>query len=685
MTQPKTVKPYGTWPSTLTANTLATGALRFSEPKWANSQTVLWPQSVPADGGRTTLMCVTVAPAQQSQTQIQIQTLSQRASSSISAPTSLLPSPWDVRSKAHEYGGGAFAVKDNHVFFVNAADQQIYRFDRQSASAPTAITQAPQCRYANLTLHPSGQWLFAVCEDLTQSQAAPAASIVAINLTHPKQYTLAQGQDFYAGLCIAPNGLKLAYITWQHPDMPWDNTTLWELDWQNNSLETITREYDASSASDQHSHTLQSLIKTTCIAGHKNNEAICQPAYSPSNVLHYVSDLHEWWNIYSSQNPQQPLVKLQADCATPQWTFGMQNWGFMSDSTLLISASQNGAWQLISADLLNKTHTTITTEQSVFSHIHCHNGQAVMLSAGLQQSTAPTLVNLNSHLNAATHASTARITPLIEAKPELPINDISQPQSHWFDTTDQQQAHLWYYPPTHSQYQAPAGTQPPLIVLGHGGPTGATEASFNSKIQYWTQRGFAVADVNYRGSTGFGRTYRHALIGQWGVKDVDDLCHAATYLANKGLAHPQQKIIKGSSAGGYSVLAALTMRNTFNAGVSLYGIADLETLTQDTHKFEAHYLDKLIGPYPAQKALYKARSPINHIDGLNCPILVAQGLDDKIVPPSQAQLIVEAAQKKGVAVKYLAFAGEAHGFRQPATLIALFEAEQQFYTETFNL
>ncbi len=679
MTHPKAIKPYGTWPSILTANTLAAGALRFGEPKWAKDQTVLWPQSVPAEGGRTTLMCATVAPAPQAQA----------ASQPASTPTSILPAPWDIRSKAHEYGGGAFAANADQVFFVNAHDQQIYRFDWPTPSTPIAITQTPLCRYANLTLHPDGQWLFAVCEDLTRSQAAPAASIVAINLTHQKQYTLAQGQDFYAGLCIAPNGLKLAYISWQHPHMPWDNTTLWELDWQSSSLEAIARKYDAGSASGR---TLDT-IKATCIAGHNHNEAICQPAYSPNNVLHYVSDLHEWWNIYSSQNPKQALVKLQADCATPQWSFGMQNWGFMSDGTLLISASQNGAWQLITANLLNTTHTTITTEQSVFSHIHCHNGQAVMLSAGLQQSTVPTLVNLNANLHTASDLNTAqaqpavaaRITPLIKAKLELPANDISQPQSHWFDTTDQQQAHLWYYPPTHSQYQAPSGTQPPLIVLGHGGPTGATEASFNSKIQYWTQRGFAVADVNYRGSTGFGRTYRHALIGQWGVKDVDDLCHAATYLANKGLAHPQQKIIKGSSAGGYSVLAALTLRNTFNAGVSLYGIADLETLAQDTHKFEAHYLDKLIGPYPAQKALYKARSPINHIDELNCPILVAQGLDDKIVPPSQAQLIVEAAQKKGVAVKYLAFAGEGHGFRQSATLIALFEAEQQFYTDTFDL
>ena len=334
---------------------------------------------------------------------------------------------------------------------------------------------------------------------------------------------------------------------------------------------------------------------------------------------------------------------------------------------------------LIGYDLTLKTFSKIPSTLSVFSHLHCANGQAVMLSAGQQQITSPTLLTIKPQT-----PSKAKLQPLLRAQSPLHKEDISHPQSHWFDTTNNEQAHLWYYPPTNAQYQAHQTAKPPVIVLGHGGPTGATEASFNSKIQYWTHRGFAVADVNYRGSTGFGRLYRQALAGQWGIKDVDDLCCAAEYLAAKGLAHPEQKIIKGSSAGGYSVLAALTMRTTFNAGVSLYGIADLETLAKDTHKFEAHYLDTLIGPYPAQKALYQKRSPINNMAGLNCPILVAQGLEDKVVPPSQAELIVQAAKRKNIYVEYLSFAGEGHGFRKADTLIKLFEAELQFYAQIFG-
>lgn len=645
--------PYGTWPSTLTANELAIGVLRFGEPKLIGKNAVIWPQSVPSEAGRTTLMY----------------------SHNHSEPMSLLSAPWDVRSKVHEYGGGAFAVNmmsdkrhehpsNNHAFFVNAKDQQIYRFNWQTPNIPSAITHTPQCRYANLTLHPSGEWLFAVCEDLSQSHTSPKASIVAINTRTQQQLTLAQGADFYAGLCMAPCGFKLAYICWHHPNMPWDSTELWELSWQNANL-------------------VSAPIQAKAIAGQQHSQAICQPAYSPNGHLFYVSDLHEWWNIYSSQNPQKPAVKIAADCATPQWTFGMQNWGFINETTLLISATQNGHWQLYIADLTLETFSPIPSSAlSVFSHLHCANGQAVMLSAGQQQITAPTLLTLTPPQ--ASTCSKTKLQPLLTAQPPLSAEDISHPQSHWFDTTNNEQAHLWYYPPTNSRYQAQNTAQPPLIVLGHGGPTGATETSFNSKIQYWTHRGFAVADVNYRGSTGFGRLYRQALAGQWGIKDVEDLCNAADYLAAEGLAHPEQKIIKGSSAGGYSVLAALTMRTTFNAGVSLYGIADLETLAKDTHKFEAHYLDTLIGPYPAQKALYQKRSPINNMAGLNCPILVAQGLEDKVVPPSQAELIVQAAKKKNVYVEYLSFAGEGHGFRQADTLIKLFEAELQFYARIFG-
>ncbi|HEY7774702.1 MAG TPA: prolyl oligopeptidase family serine peptidase, partial [Marinagarivorans sp.] len=358
------------------------------------------------------------------------------------------------------------------------------------------------------------------------------------------------------------------------------------------------------------------------------------------------------------------------------------NWDFWDADTLIYAASQNGAWTLNSYHLKTHRQIRICDGFSVFSHISCasnaQSGPCAALFTG-----SPTASNAPSYLTQDLgqwhiHRITQSTSPLADA-------DISVPRSFWFDTSGGEQAHLWYYPPTNANYCDNDDSKPPLIVLGHGGPTGATDTALNLKIQFWTSRGFAVADVNYRGSTGFGRDYRQRLNRQWGVLDVDDLCAAAEFLVTETLVHPSRKVIKGSSAGGYSVLAALTQHTTFDAGVSLYGIADLEALAKDTHKFEAHYLDGLIGLYPDEKAVYQTRSPINHIDGLNCPILVAQGLDDKVVPPEQAELIVQAAKRKGVPVEYLPFSGEGHGFRQAGTIIELFTREHAFYCRTLKL
>jgi dipeptidyl aminopeptidase/acylaminoacyl peptidase len=658
---------YGTWPSSLSAEQLAQGSIRFGEPRLL-AETVYWPQSLPNETGRSTIMAMSLT-AKKPQA------------------TSLLEAPWDVRSKVHEYGGGAYAVNDQELFFVNAADQQIYRFKLDRSQSPKAITAATQSRYADLVIHPSGQWLVAVCEthqDAPESQgaevvananaiASPVASIVAISLgDDDTQFTVASGNDFYAGITLSPNGKKLAFITWNHPDMPWDNSALWECNWQNGSPQN-----------------LQSIAGS--ITSSTDQQSLTQAQYSAFNSLYFVSDKSNWWNIYQAMDSTSGLDhttekssvaakitwQIAADCATPQWTFGARTWGFLDEKRILIAYTEDGKGFLAVYDIQKNTSTRLNCPYTFFSHMDCNNGSAVVICGGPGNPSAPALVcEIDGQW---------LIRPLTHISNPLAAADISQPKSYWFPTTRGEQAHLWFYPPTNALYKGEKNTFPPVIVIAHGGPTAAADTSLNLKIQFWTHRGFAVADVNYRGSSGFGRAYRQRLQNQWGLLDVEDLCAAANFLVEKNLVHPQQKIVKGSSAGGYSVLAALTRHKIFNAGVSHYGVADLTALAKDTHKFESRYLDGLIGQYPEQIQEYRERSPINHVDELNCPIFIAQGLDDKVVPPAQAELIVEAARKKQIPVIYLQFDGEGHGFRQAKTIVELFTAEYNFYRNIFRL
>lgn len=633
----KTKLPFGVWPSELTAEALASASPRFGEPKIIQGG-VVWAQSLPEEKGRMALFI--------------------RFDGDDRDSHCILSAPYDARSKAHEYGGGAFDANGEQVYFVNGADQQIYGININEAKSresivPWRLTNAFNCRFADLKIIPKRNSLLAICED--HSSTDPVASVVEIDLTTGAQYTLLKGADFYAGLCVSPCQSKAACIQWQHPNMPWDVTELIELDL----------------ASQNH----QVVIDQTAGA------SLVQPGFSPDGELYCVSDRSNWWNLIRAKD-QSPVFSAEVECATPQWVFGMQNWGFVSPNEVVLSATKDGAWQLYrvnitdeAGELDDQTFGEVNTRFNSFSNLHCADGRIVCMATGPKLAPRPIVINPEN----------GESRDLFSPKSVLADEDISVPVSQWLAASDGTEVHLWYYPPTNSQYQGGKECLPPLIVLGHGGPTGATDTSLNLKIQYWTQRGFAVADVNYRGSTGFGKRYRDSLKGQWGIFDVEDLCAAADALVAKGLAHPNQKVIKGSSAGGYSVLAALTQHKTFDAGVSLYGVADLEALAKHTHKFEAHYLDSLIGPYPDAADIYQARSPINNMEGLNCPIFVAQGSDDKVVPPEQAEMIVNAAKSRGLPVHYCLFEGEGHGFRQSDTLKALFSKEHAFYRETFAL
>jgi dipeptidyl aminopeptidase/acylaminoacyl peptidase len=554
-------------------------------------------------------------------------------------------------------------VTAERIFCVLDADQRIYTLDR-SAQALTPLSSVGNFRYADFSWDETRQRLICVREDHSQADHAnkieERSEIVAIDL-NGNVNILVSGADFYSNPRLNPAGDKLSYLCWNHPQMPWDGT------------ECYCAELNTTSE----------ITNTQLIAGSKT-ESVFQPQWSPDGELFFVSDRNNWWNIYrhafncaegantDGSCGTELVCNMLAEFATPQWVFGMSTYGFLSAQEIFCCFSQNGQWQLGLIDITSKTLKTVQSEFKDIAGIHCHNEHAYFFAASATQ------------LNALFSFHKQTIKPLIAAsKSALTQDDITQPQAISFTTSDTETAHGFYYAPKSKLITAPENTLPPLIVMCHGGPTGATETSLNLKIQFWTSRGFAVLDVNYRGSTGYGRQYRDRLKSNWGITDVIDVCSGANYLIERGLVDKNKIAIRGSSAGGYTVLAALTFGDIFKAGASLYGIGDLEALATDTHKFEARYLDSLVGEYPKEKAVYHARSPIHHIDQLNCPVIFLQGLKDKVVPPTQAEAMVAALTKKGIKNAYVTFAEEGHGFRQAESIQKAIEAELNFYQEVF--
>jgi len=659
----KTTAPFGSWASPISSNDLVSQAVRLGEPL-LDGDDIYWIEGRPQEQGRGVL-------------------LKRAFNDSNAEGTEVLPNNCNVRSRAHEYGGASYTVAQGVVYFVEAGDQRIYRFDPKRDNKPTALSPEGHFRYADLFVDTLRQRILCVREDHRAKQAASdqpqghqhteeTNELVSLACTAPSEpQVIASGCDFYSNPRLSPDGKKLSWLSWNHPCMPWDSSQCW------------------LAALDQ-----DGLCQSTiCVAGGDGDESIFQPQWSPSGELFLVSDRDNWWNIYrycASSDNLEVITQTQSEFATPQWVFGMSCYGFVANDQILACHSQNGRWQLAGINTTSKKITHINNPYCDISALHCDPQRAVILAAGATSFSS--LISLElTNLDAANVDLELKVVAQ-SADSKLDANDISVAQPISFDSarfiTDisngPSQAHGFYYPPTNQHFDAPSGETPPLIVLGHGGPTGATETGLNFKIQYWSSRGFAVMDVNYRGSTGYGRDYRQQLHKQWGVKDVEDVCAAADYLIEQGLADPERVTIKGSSAGGYTVLAALTFRDTFKAGTSLYGIGDLETLASDTHKFEARYLDSLVGAYPEQQALYQARSPIHHAKQLNCPVIFFQGLDDKVVPPAQAESMVAILDGKQVPVAYVPFKGEGHGFRQAFAIARAIDAELSFYAQVFG-
>jgi dipeptidyl aminopeptidase/acylaminoacyl peptidase len=650
MNQNKQIAPYGSWSSPIHSRLLTQKSVRLSEPKLQADGTLFWLESRPQEKGRSVLMRQTGDKT-----------------------VEVLPAEFSVTSSVHEYGGGSYCLTPNHVFFVNGKDQNVYQYRLNGSDQPIALTSQKSCRYADLEFDALHKRILCVQEIHTKDCEA-VNQIIAIDITTKATTVIASGCDFYSNPRLSPDQQQLCWLSWNHPSMPWDNTECWiaDIDYQGK------------------------LTHPTHIAGGTSSQAqgesIFQPQWHKNGNLFFVSDRNNWWNLYCYQQTGHKqgritsITNLEAEFATPQWVFGMSCYGFLSEEEVLATCTQNGRWRLVHINLLTLELSFIepTSDASPWtdiSSITCNgNGSAALLAASATQAsslnTMSFISNKLEHQNIACYSS----------QNNLLIEDISQPTSITFNTGKQKndQAYGFYYPPQNARFEGEADTQPPVIVLCHGGPTGATDTGLNLKIQYWTSRGFAVADINYRGSTGYGRQYRQKLNNNWGITDVEDVCAAVDYLATQKLIDPTKAVIKGSSAGGYTVLAALTFSDTFTAGTSLYGIGNLETLALDTHKFEARYMDSLVGPYPATKQIYLDRSPLFHADKLNCPVIFFQGLDDKVVPPNQASAMVNALKSKGVPVAHVEFKGEGHGFRQASSIQQCLENELSFYAQLFE-
>ncbi|MDG2501101.1 MAG: prolyl oligopeptidase family serine peptidase [Porticoccaceae bacterium] len=624
-------KPYGSWPSTISAEliTRAAPSLNFVQ---SYGDALYWVEGRPWESGRSVIM-------------------RRDGSGHIS---DLLPAPFSHYSKVHEYGGMAYALDDGNLYFVNAADQRLYQLPLDNKSTPQAITDEGPWRFADLIVDSQNQRLIAVCEE-SSDQREPENYLAAISLNseHPIVEKLVSGADFYAYPRLSPDQNKLCWIEWNHPNMPWDATQLWQATIANGEL-----------------------TEKTLVAGADNSSAIFQPHWSPDSTLYYVSDKNNWWNIYRLENGTAiPVLEMEAEFATPLWQLGMTTFDFIDANTIACVWTDSGLWH---SGFINITAGALTIADHQYSSLQavaCHQGSVYMVAG------AAALANQIVGIDGSTQVTSVYAPSTLDVDQA----NIAQPESIWFPSGNNQQVHAFYYPPTSAQWVGQDNEQPLVIAMCHGGPTGATSSALNLKIQYWTNRGFAVVDINYRGSTGFGRTYRKALAGAWGIADVEDTQSAIRYLAEQQKIDPERCLIRGGSAGGYTVLSALTFTDTFKAGASLYGIGDLETLATDTHKFESRYLDSLIGPYPERRDVYLGRSPIHHAEGLNCPVIFLQGLEDKVVPPNQAEMMVKLLEDKGIQVAYVAFPDEGHGFRKADNIIRAMESELAFYQDVFNL
>jgi dipeptidyl aminopeptidase/acylaminoacyl peptidase len=628
MAQPK-IAPYGSWKSPITSDLIVSETVALGQVE-RDGDDIYWGEGRPAEGGRV----VVVRRTPDGKT------------------ADITPAGFNVRSRVHEYGGGAFLVADGTVYFSNFDDNRLYRQD--PGAAPRPITPEGALRYADMELDQRRGRLICVREDHREAGREAINTLVSVDLNGNREsQVLISGNDFYSTPRLSRDGTRLCWLTWNHPNLPWDGTELW----------VAPIEEDGTVGAGE------------LVAGGAE-ESIFQPTWSPGGVLHFVAEPTGWWNLYRWRDRRiEPLHEMQAEFGLPQWVFGLATFDFAAPEQIVCTYHAEGVTHLALLDSATGAFEPIETPYSSISSPRVAPGRVAFVGGSPSEPLSVVQLDLvTRRVEVLRRSSNVALDPAY----------LSTPQPIEFPTENGLTAHAFFYPPRNPDQIGPANQRPPLVVHVHGGPTGATTDELSLGVQYFTSRGIAVLDVNYGGSTGYGRAYRQRLNGQWGVVDVDDCVNGARYLVQRGEVDGRRLAIEGGSAGGYTTLCALTFRDDFKAGASYFGIGDLEVFAGDTHKFESRYLDRLVGPYPEQKDRYHERSPIHFTNQLECPVILFQGLDDKVVPPNQAELMVEELRAKGLPVAYVAFEGEGHGFRRAATIKRTLEAELYFYSRIFN-
>jgi dipeptidyl aminopeptidase/acylaminoacyl peptidase len=626
----KETAPYGSWPSPITADLIVAGTVSVSQVA-LDGDHVYWVEGRPAEKGCNVV--VRRGPD--------------------GAIEDVTPADHNVRTRVHEYGGASYVVSEGTVYYSNFGDQRLYA-QRPGEDSKPLTPDGIDLRYADAVVDMPGRRLIAVREDHSDlARTGEAVNEIVCVSTDPEmgapEEVLVTGADFYSNPRLSPDGSRMSWLQWNHPNMPWDGCELW-----------VAQVGDAG------------LTHAKKVAGGVD-ESIFQPEWSPDGVLHFVSDKSGWWNLYRLYDAglTGPLFPIEAEFATPAWVFGMRTYGFSSAETIVCTYAERGSWTLTSLNTTSGELTPFDLPYTDFSSVRVGDGLAVFRAGSPTRGAE--IVQLDLPSGEATVVSRP-------SSIDVDVANLSVPEAVEFPTEDGHSAHAFYYAPTNAEFTSTGDEKPPLLVKIHGGPTGATSSTLSLGIQYWTSRGFAVADVNYGGSTGYGTAYRRRLNDKWGIVDVDDCVNVARFLADRGDVDGDRLAIDGGSSGGFTALAVLTFRDVFHVGTSYYGVTDLEALARDTHKFESRYLDGLIAPYPEQAEVWRERSPIYNVDKLDRPVILFQGMEDKIVPPNQAETMVAAVREKGLPVAYVAYEGEQHGFRQAANIKRTLEGELYFYS-----
>ena len=619
-------KPYGTWESLITSEMLVGGAVRLGEIV-TDGDDVWWAESRPDEGGRTVIV-------RNGKDQTDKKT--------------------NVRTLVHEYGGSAWWVRNGTLVYSQYLDQRLYRRDKSGDSIPlTPESETQQSyRYADGRITNNEDWYVCVREIHTSSDEEPSNEIVAVPLDGSQQIrVLVSGPDFVSSPRVSKEGNQIAWVQWNHPNMPWDDTQL-----------CIA--------------SLEEMVLSNQKVTKSKAESFFQPEWDDQGNLHVVSDRNNWWNLFrvdqsTNEIDLTSLTNIEAEIGLPQWVFGQSRYAFVGDEIWFVyreagidklaTLSSNGQFEQIKIDA--------TEIESVTNY---QDGIVATVSSWKAESS---VMFINSE----------EVRPLSKTR-DLDIGEswFPVPETFTYQTSDSEKAHALFYSPTNPEYEIHENENPPLIVLAHGGPTGSARRQLQLSIAYWTSRGFGVADVDYRGATGYGRLYRNRLRNSWGLADVEDCVAVAKHLVAQKKVDKNRLAIKGGSAGGFTVLAALTFHDTFTAGASRYGIADLAILAKDTHKFESRYLDRLVGKWPEDEEIYKQRSPIHHIEQLSTPMVILQGSEDPIVPPNQAHLMAKKLKENDIPHALIEFSDEGHGFRKAPNITKAIESELAFFAQIFN-